>query len=263
MIEATDTLLQFADQLSPGKIPAMTISKGDVSNSLRDTDNDLVEILNLLFMPPHPAMHYPEIEIESLPDTIKPRVLTISDSFFFNILNAGIPGKAFANEAFWYYSKAIYPETWSEPRDTSMINIREEVESMDLILIMVTERFYYKMAWNFIEVLYKSYYSDHIIDYSYDYQAKIITDYLWFDLVVKDAEQRKVSVAQALKDHSAYQIWQDEQNGILKKDAGYYMMKIKKDSVWMSQIEEKARQKGISTETQMELDAKWMESQNN
>lgn len=262
MIEATDTLLRFADNLTPMKIPAMTIIEGDVTKVLRDTDNDLVELLNLIFTPPHSEMHYPEIEIESLPDSVKPRVLTISDSFYFNILNAGIPRQAFANEAFWYYSKAIYPDTWSEPRFTSMINFQKEVESMDLILIMITERFYYTMAWNFIEVLYKSYFPEHVRNYSYDYQARILTDYKWFNLVVKDAEQRRVSVAQGLKDHSAYQIWKDEQNGLLTKDAGYYVMKILKDSVWLSKIEEKAKLKGIPLEKQIELEAKWMEAQN-
>lgn len=262
MLEAVDTLLNFADDLIQGEIPAMTIKNGDVTKALRYTDSDLVDILNLVFTPHHMAMHYPEMEFETLPDSVKPRVLSISDSFFFNILNAGIPGKAFANEAFWYYSKAIYPETWSEPRDTSMINIRKEVESMDLILIMITERFYYKMAWNFIEVLYKSYFPEHVQNYSYDYQARIITDYKWFNLVVKDAEQRSISVAQGLKDHSAYQIWNDEQNGLLTKDAGYYVMKILKDSVWLSKIEQKANLKGISLEKQIELEAKWMELQN-
>jgi len=263
MLEAVDTLLRFADEITPEKIPALTIKNGDVTKSLRYTDNDLVDILNLIFVPPHSAMPYPEIEFEELQDSVKPRVLNISDSFFFNILNAGIPGKAFANEAFWYYSKAIYPETWSEPRDTSMIDIRKEVESMDLILIMVTERFYYKMAWNFIEVLYKAYFPGHIRNYPYDYQTRIITDYQWFNLVIKDAEKRCVSVAQGLKDHAAYQIWKDEQNGLLTKDAGYYMMKIRKDSVWLSKIEQKAMRKGISFEAQIELEAKWMETQNN
>jgi len=263
MIEAVDTLLRFADNLTPREIPAMSIEKGDITKSARDTDNDLVEIMNLIFTPPHSEMHYPEIEFESLSDSLKPRILTISDSFFFNILNAGIPKQAYANEAFWYYSKAIYPETWSEPRDTSMINIQKEVESMDLILIMITERFYYKMAWNFIEVLYKSYFPEHIRNYPYDYQARILTDYQWFNLVVKDAEQRGVSVAQGLKDHSTYQIWKDEQDGLLAKDAGYYVMEIRKDPIWLSKIEEKAKLNGISLEEQIELDAKWMESQNN
>ena len=261
MLEAVDTLLSFADNITQKNIPDVIIKNGEVTKSLRDTDNDLVEILNLVFTPPYSEMHYPEFEFRLLSDSIKPRVLTISDSFFFNILNAGIPGKAFANEAFWYYSKKIYPDTWSEPRDTSMINIRKEVESMDLILIMVTERFYYKMAWNFIEVLYKSYYPEHIRDYSYDYQARIITDYKWFDLVVKDAEQRSVTLAQGLKEHAAYQIWKDEQDGLLVKDAGYYVMKIRKDSAWLAKIEQKAKLKGISLEEQIELEAKWMESQ--
>lgn len=261
MLKAVDTLLQFADLLSPKSIPSLIIKPGEITKDLKYTDNDLVEILNLLIRPPHPEMHYPEFSFEEIPDSVKPRVLTISDSFYFNILNAGITKAAFANQAFWYYSKAIYPETWSKPLNTGMIDIQKEVESMDLILMMITERFFYKMAWNFIEELYQTYYPDHIHNYPYEYQTTILTDYKWFDLVLKDASQREVSISQALQDHSAYLIWQDEQNGLLKRDAGYFVMKIKKDSTWLSKVSEKAALKNISIEKQIVLEALWMEAQ--
>lgn len=261
MIEAVDTLLQFTRQLTLKTIPDMSISEGEVTKELKYTDKDLVEIMNLAIDPPHPAMHYPEFSFEEVPDSSKPRVLTISDSFYFNILNAGITRNAFANEAFWYYSKKIYPETWSKPLNTDMIDVRKEVESMDIVLMMITERFFFKTAWNFIEELYKSYYPDHLLNYLYDYQANILTDYNWFDLVVKDAGYRKISVAEALKDHASYVMWQDEQSGKLKKDAGFFAMKIRKDPNWLSKVKEKALSKGISLDEQIELEARWMESQ--
>ncbi|MCD6346867.1 MAG: hypothetical protein J7L96_05535, partial [Bacteroidales bacterium] len=119
MTKAADTLLEFANGLTEKEIPCLSISTIEETKDLRDTDSDLADILNLIWIPPHPSMGYPEFNIPILPDSVKPRVLTISDSFFFNILNAGIPKMAFANEAFWYYSNAIYPDTWSAKRDTS------------------------------------------------------------------------------------------------------------------------------------------------
>lgn len=261
MLEGTDTLLRFADQLTPLEIPEMSIQDGEITTVLQDTDNDLVEIMNLAFTPKHPEMHYPRFEIAALADSLKPKVLAISDSFYFNILNAGIPGKAFANQAFWYYAKTIYPDNWSAHKDTSMINVQESVEQMDLILLMATERFYHRMAWNFIEMLYKTYYPNQIRDLMYDYKTRILTDYQWFDLVVKDAESRKIRVAEALRDHAAYQIWQDELQGVIKKDVSFFYMKIKKDSAWMAKLSEKAKENGISLEKQIDLDARWLAQQ--
>ncbi len=258
MLNAVDTLLRFADQLTSFPIPKMHVSRGEVTNQLRDTDNDLVDIINLLIEPKSEAMHYPTFRFDQLPDTVKPKVLAISDSFFFNILNAGIPSQAFANSAFWYYSKKIYPDTWTAAKDTSMIDFQGEVEKMNLILLMITERFYYKFAWNFIETLYRIYYPEDIQDTYYSYHTKIISDYQWFDLVAKDALNRKVPVSEALMDHSKYQLWQDELNGTVIKDVAYYILKIKKDPNWLAQIQEKSQKNGIPLEEQIELDARWM-----
>jgi len=208
-------------------------------------------------------MGYPEFNIPVLPDSAKPRVLTISDSFFFNILNAGIPKMAFANEAFWYYSNTIYPDTWSAKRDTSMINIRQEVESMDLIMLMITERFYYKLAWNFIDHLYKVYYPDDIANYLYDYYGSIIRNYEWFDMVYHDAQIKQISMETSLRDNAFYQFWRDDEKGMFTKDAAYYVMKMRKDTAWFNQVAEKAIINGIDIEQQLVLDGLWLENQNN
>ena len=142
-----------------------------------------------------------------------------------------------------------------------MIDIRQEVESMDLILLMPTERFYYKFAWNFIDELYQIYYPGEIQNLLYNYISDIIQNYQWFDLVNNDAGNRGVTMATALRDHAFYQFWVDEEAGKIKKDAAYYVMRIRKDPNWYKQIEEKAKANGRGVEEQMILDGQWMEAQ--
>ncbi|MBT3242343.1 MAG: hypothetical protein HN352_04275 [Bacteroidetes bacterium] len=261
MIRAVDTLLRFADELTYKQIPHLIIDSIEVTNELRDTDSDLEDIMNLLWNSPHPRMAYPEFSFSIVSDSLKPRVLSISDSFFFNILNAGIPGKAFANEAFWYYSNTIYPDTWTARKDTSMINIREEVEQMDLILLMLTERFYYKMSWNFIDHLYKQYYPDEMVNYLYDYFAAIIRNFEWFDLVQREAGRKSISMEASMREHAFYQFWRDDQDGKIVKDAAFYAMKIRKDTTWYNKVAAKAVKNGIDVEKQLALDALWLENQ--
>ena len=190
-------------------------------------------------------------------DSLKPRVLAISDSFYFNILNAGICDSTYANTAFWYYNVTIYPETWAARKDTSMINFRAEIESMDLVLIMITERFFYKFAWTFFDRLYDIYFPNTAINYRYWYTSRIISHYKWFDEVVEESANKGISVEQGLEDHSGFQFWQDEQKGLLIKNQSFYEMKIIHNADWMKQIREKALKSGISVERQIQLDAAW------
>jgi hypothetical protein len=184
--------------------------------------------------------------------------LVISDSFFFNILNAKIPARAFANEAFWYYNKTIYPETWSAPKDTASVNVRETVESMDLVLIMVTERFYHRFDWDFTDAMYTRYYPGEVKEYRYDLTRNIIRDYNWFDLVQKQSDYSSIPMKDKLIGHTDYLFWEADQAGRIPHDADYYMLNIMKDSVWMKQIREKAKINGVTVKEQLRMDAEWM-----
>ena len=257
MLRAMDTILPAVEYLTGKNVPEMNKGPLEPEKALRGTDDDLAQLMNLVFKPSHPDMTYPDISFEDVADTARPRVLAISDSFYFNIMNAGITEKAFANSAFWYYNVEIYPESWSQRKDTSMINYRTEVESMDLVMVMITERFFYKFAWAFFDRLFNIYFPHEPIDYRYDYTSRIISHYKWFDEVVAESELKGVSVEQGLEDHSGFQFWQDEQKGLLVRNQSFYEMKIRHNEDWMKQIREKAEKNGISVDRQIELDAAW------
>lgn len=257
MLRAMDTILPRVESLTGKEVPGLIIGPLEPERDLRGTDSDLAELMNLIFEPSHPPMAYPEISYVQVPDTLKPRVLAISDSFYFSILNAGIPENTYANSAFWYYNVEIYPESWSVRKDTSMIDYRQEVEGMDLVMVMITERFFYKFAWSFFDRLYGIYYPDEPPDYRYYYTSRIIAHYKWFDEIVEESENKRITVEQGLEDHSGFQFWQDEQKGLLQKNQSYYEMKIRTTEDWMKQIREKAEKNGISIDRQIELDAAW------
>lgn len=257
MLQAMDTILPSVQTWTGKNVPTMSFEVEKSEKKLRGTDGDLAELLNVMFMPSNPPMAYPEIEYSVVEDSLKPRVLAISDSFYFNILNADIPKNVYANSAFWYYNVEIFPESWSSRKDTSMINYREEIESMDLVMVMITERFFYKFAWSFFDKLYEIYYPAAEVDYRYYYTSRIITHYKWFDEVVAESSLKNLSVEEGLEDHSGFRFWQDDQKGILKKNQSYYEMKIRTNVGWMEQIREKAEKNGRSVDMQIKLDAEW------
>lgn len=258
MVMASDTLLAFIDRKLGIPVPDLVIDNVEFSDSLRDTDNDLVAIMNLAFEPEHPKMGYPVYHFRSPDSLAKPRVLVISDSFFFNILNAKVPAKAFANEAFWYYNKTIYPDSWSAPADTASVNILETVESMDLVLIMVTERFYHRFDWDFTDAMFTRYFTGEAKEYRYDLTRNIVRDFNWFDMVQKQSDYSSIPMVDKLKGHTDYLFWEADQAGRIPHNTDYYRTIILKDSAWMDQIREKARANSLTVEEQLRKDAQWM-----
>ncbi len=258
MVVAADTLLGFIDKTLGLRVPDLIIDRVEMSDSLKDTDGDVADIMNLLRAPSHPKMGYPAFHFNAADSIKKPRVLAISDSYFFNLLGAKIPARAFANEAFWYYNSTIYPDSWTAPKDTGSLNIQKTVESMNLLLIMVTERFYHKFDWNFTDVLYKHYYPAASREYRYDFLRAIIGDYQWFDNIQQQADYAGVTMQEKMAGNADYMFWMDDQAGKIPHDVAYYRMNILKDAVLMNQIREKALINKISVDDQVTKDALWI-----
>lgn len=263
MVLAADTLLSFIDKTLLLPVPDLVIDRVEMSDSLRDTDGDLVEIMNLLREPGHPKMGYPVFHLAD-PDSVrKPSVLVISDSYYFNILNAKIPARAFANEAFWYYNKTVYPETWSSLKYTDPVEVPKRVESMDLVLIMVTERFYHRFDWDFTDDLYHHYFPSAAKEYRYDFMRSIIGSYIWFDDIQQKSDYSGVPMEDKLAGNADYLFWLDDRAGKVPHDIGYYRMNILKDPAWMEKVRTKARDNKISVDEQVTRDAAWMMQESN
>ena len=263
MVLASDTLLGFINGNLGLPVPDLVIDRVEWSDSLRDTDGDVGALINLIKAPKHLKMGYPVFHLAEKVAVRKPRVLVISDSYFFNVLSAKIPARAFANEAFWYYNQTIYPDTWSAPKDTGSLNIPQTVEGMDLVLIMVTERFYHRFDWDFTDVLYRHYYPAAVREYRYDFMRSIARNYIWFDDIQQLSDYSGVPLQDKLTGHADYLFWKDDQAGKIPHDVGYFRLNIMKDPAWMKQIREKALINRISVDEQVNKDAIWMLQQAN
>lgn len=255
MVVAADTLLGFIEGALHLTVPHLVVDRVEITDSLRGTDGDVIKIMNLMKAPGHPKMGYPVFHFASKDSIRKPRVLVISDSYFFNILGAKIPARAFANEAFWYYNKFIYPETWSAPKDTSSLNVAKTVESMNLVLIMVTERFYHRFDWDFTDVLYRHYYPAGAKDYRYDFMRMIMGDYLWFDGIQEQADYSGIPMQDKLVGNADYMFWLADTEKKISHDVDYFRMDILRNPELMKRARQGASTNKISVEEQITKDA--------
>ena len=146
----------------------------------------------------------------------------------------------------------------SAPKDTGSLDIPKTVEGMNLVLIMVTERFYHKFDWDFTDVLYRHYFPAAAREYRYVFIRDIVRNYLWFDDIQQQADYKGVSMEEKLTDNADYLFWQNDLAGKIHHDVDYYRMGILKDTALMKKIREKALINKISVDEQVSKDAIWM-----
>lgn len=175
------------------------------------TDYDGGKALNIINILSEEKFAYPYYQFGNDTSKYKPCVLSIGDSFYWNIFNAGIPKNLFANEAFWYYNNKIYPDFYIHPKYTYEINLKDEVENTDAIFIMVTERFLNIFDWGLIDQLYYLYTPDYVKNPIYDYINGILKDPVWFDKLISDAIAKNKTLENELYKHARHQ-YQINQN---------------------------------------------------
>ncbi len=198
MSRASHVLVDSMEQMKNRKMNDFnTDSLYFSSNPLR-TDYDGGKALNLMANFSDEIYAYPDYYFGQDSNRYKPKVLTIGDSFYWNIFNAGIPKNLFANEAFWYYNNKVYPDYYAAPKYTSDINLKEEVEQMDFVFVMVTERFLNIFDWKLIDQLYYMYTPDYIQDPVYNYMNDIVLDAGWFSKVIKEAVVKEMRLGNTL-----------------------------------------------------------------
>jgi hypothetical protein len=113
-------------------------------------DYDIADGMNLLFRLNGQKLAYPEIYWKSDSTNVKPSVLVISDSFYWEMFNFGI-SNAFSKSHFWFYNKQIYPDSYEKPITTDDVDLMKEIENHDVIIILGTEATMPGYGWGFIE----------------------------------------------------------------------------------------------------------------
>jgi hypothetical protein len=205
MSRASHVLIDNMEQIKNKKLNDYNTDSLYFSAIPLRTDYDGGKALNLMTNLYDEIYAYPKYYFGQDSSRYKPKVLTIGDSFYWNIFNAGIPKNLFANETFWYYNNKVYPDYYISPKYTLEINLKEEVERMDFVFIMVTERFLNVFDWKLIDQLYYLYTPDYIKDPIYDYMNSILLDANWFNKIIREAVVNNIKVGDVLYSNAANQ----------------------------------------------------------
>jgi hypothetical protein len=259
MTFAADSIIQYIENARDIKMPEARIIKWELSDTPQRTDNDVSKTLNLICEPGMETLAYPVYQFSQVPGHVKPMVLVIGDSFYWNIFNTRIPQNLFQNEAFWYFFNKVYPDYYLSPKYVKDLDLGSEVEKQDVVLLTVTERFQYKFDWGFIDELYQLYAPSSPLEPLYQYQNEVCGFDEWFNSTLRKARQNGQSPGMALYLEALYQF---EKNDPFE----YYVLfgidhisrTIKESPDWLTFVDKQAKEQGITLEEGIYKNARYV-----
>lgn len=218
MLMATDSLIHRIENELTLDLPDLLIGENQLSKNLDRMDYDIADGMNLIFQLPTIPMCYPGYTWEEDAGKQKPKVLVIGDSFYWSMFNIGLWTKSFSPGGFWFYNRQVYPESFTQSLNTEDTDRNKVFNETDVFILMVTEANLPRFPWGFVKTALKD------LDPSFIELEKI-------------NQIDSVSLARELEIH---------------------MQNIRSDKNWMKDIERKARDKDISVDSMLKLDAIWI-----
>jgi len=151
MLRVADSIVKYIEKKRNIQMPKIEIGEIEYSSKLRHSDYDIGNGMNLLFQMKSEPMCYPKRDYISDDNSIKPKTLVVSDSFYWSMFNAGIGGSVFSIGGFWYYNNQIYPDSYDTSILVEEVDFATRVLDNDVIILMSTEATLPKFSWGFVE----------------------------------------------------------------------------------------------------------------
>lgn len=146
---AADSLIKKIEQLRNIDAPNFRFN-GVKMQQAYDVDYDIADGMNLMFKLKSFDLAYPKMDKIVVENKTKPKVLVISDSFYWGMYNLGI-SNCFQNDHFWYYNKQVFPESSVKETTTDQIDLTSAIASHEVFVIMATEATLKQIGWGFIK----------------------------------------------------------------------------------------------------------------
>ena len=254
---ATDSLIKYIEYKRKIKIPHIYWDRVEVKNEALFNDYDIADGMNLLFRFKSQPLAYPHVQFQPGEGKTKPSVLVVADSHYWGIVELGI-SQAFSPDDFWYYNREVYSDRFHGLVTPAQLDLKKEIASHDVFIIMATESTIAGIGWGFIENVYNHFkgYDSTIPHFDELVAAKKVyvrNNEKWTAYIKSKAEERQISVDSMITLDAIWLVEEDYNNQIAQM-----RMTIKGNPEWMKQIRQKAQERHLSIDSIITLDAKWV-----
>lgn len=133
-----DTMTKIIGKLFNHKLTEYITEGVEWSNSPRSDDNDIGKALNLLINPPQKKLAYHKYLRRESPDTVKPKVIFVTDSYFFQIDDGywTLEQQLSKNSWHWYYFNSAFKYDHSPFTNVYAIDVVNEIENTDIVVFL-------------------------------------------------------------------------------------------------------------------------------
>jgi hypothetical protein len=211
---ALDSLLGYMEHLSGKKHPRIITERIYQSDSLQIPDDDLAEMLNLLIPYPSGKVTYADFVIDTS-GAVKPDVLAIADSYYWEIFGFDKIGSIFNVSDFWVWNEVRYPKSkYDGIRSDDIMFLKQDLLEHDFIILMVTETNLSTLL-DFDENTFALFDPENPVirelqkkraDRIVFFKKLILGDPKWTALIKQKAKDRKVTFEKMLQTDAEYMV---------------------------------------------------------
>jgi hypothetical protein len=209
-----DSLLSYMEHLKKEKYPEI-IYKEINEEPMRVSEHDLENLMNLSHNLENENMPYYKLSY-NYENRKRPKVLTVGDSFYWNVLNNLIPLNAFANVTFWFYNQTVYPESFTRALTPEEINLDVLYKDLDFIVIFASSTLLYHYDFDGFLERQNSYLDGELIFFNPAYVERLnfyidainaSTD--WYNDTKAKARSNNVKIDDQIRAEAEWMVWKE------------------------------------------------------
>ncbi len=152
-----DSLTKYVSDVCNYEVPHFVLEKMTVSKIPERDDDDIVRAMNLFFKVSDLELAYPWFHPNRDVKKTDPKVLFISDSFYWGLFNSNVSHFLFNDGEFWYYNEQIYPATYTKETLVKDQNLDQKLKENKVVFILITDANLYHFGFGFVEMAAKAY----------------------------------------------------------------------------------------------------------
>lgn len=203
---AFDSIMRYMQGLGGATIGGVQLGK-PYTDKVREPDNDLGQLLNLMVTPRQQPCRYVDVRCSGVQPLSKPGLIVLGDSFFWNIHYSFPLDSLFRYTYYWFYFNTIYFDP--DHDNTSQVDLREAITDADYVMLSYCSGQLYDLGNEFIgRALVELCCTDEEIEaIRDDLCATIRADDRWLGYVSRKAEQEGITLDQAILNDANYLIY--------------------------------------------------------
>lgn len=194
---AADSLFRYLEARQGIPMNRLVIGEPTVGLFVKP-DYDLEELYNLYRPLKKLPQHYATIDIRPVTGAVKPKMITVGDSYFWNICTQVPMDSLFSAHPYWYYNSTIHFDP--EHNNTGEVNLAEELLSANAVMLLYCSTQLYRMSNDFCrQALIALCYDDNEIrDIKAEVVEKIKKNKQWLKQLEERAENRQIPLDTAI-----------------------------------------------------------------